>query len=81
MESFKKILKCDAGYIKAEWQWLQCQRIECASGTDLWEDITMFKIVFAALLTLSALTVTAAAITCPDGYVPCGETSQLCCPI
>ena len=41
----------------------------------------MFKIVFVALLTLSTLTVTAAAITCPDDYVPCGETSQLCCPI
>ncbi len=46
-----------------------------------WEDIVMFKIVFVALLTLSTLTVASAAIACPDGYVPCGETSQLCCPI
>ena len=81
MGSFKKKLKCDFGHIKAEWQWLHCQRKECASGTELREDITMFKIVFVALLTLSTLTVTAAAITCPDDYVPCGETSQLCCPI
>ncbi len=41
----------------------------------------MFKIAFVALLTLSALTVTAVAFNCPGGYVHCGETGQLCCPI
>ncbi len=40
----------------------------------------MTKSVFAALLALSAMTVTTAAFACPQGYVPCGETSQLCCP-
>jgi hypothetical protein len=31
--------------------------------------------IFALFLTLSS-----AALACPPGYVPCGETNQLCCP-
>ncbi len=40
----------------------------------------MPRIVFAVLFALSALTATTAAHACPQGYVPCGQTSQLCCP-
>ena len=40
------------------------------------EDTTMFKVTIFAL----ALLLSGAAIACPFGYVPCGETGQLCCP-
>ncbi len=40
----------------------------------------MTRIVFAVLFALSALTATTAAHACPQGYVPCGETSPLCGP-
>jgi hypothetical protein len=36
----------------------------------------MLKLTIFAL----ALLVSGAAMACPDGYVPCGETNQLCCP-
>ena len=32
--------------------------------------------IFVVVLTLSG-----AALACPMGYVPCGETGQLSCPI
>ena len=31
--------------------------------------------IFALVLSLSS-----AALACPAGYVPCGESYQLCCP-
>jgi hypothetical protein len=40
------------------------------------EDTTMLKVTIFAL----ALLLSGAAIACPFGYVPCGETGQLCCP-
>jgi hypothetical protein len=39
----------------------------------------MTKLAFVALIALT-LTVSGAALACPSGYVPCGETQQLCCP-
>ena len=37
----------------------------------------MLKLTILALL---ALTFSNAALACPEGYLPCGETNQLCCP-
>jgi len=34
------------------------------------------KLTIVALV----LTFSGAALACPQGYVPCGETNQLCCP-
>jgi hypothetical protein len=40
------------------------------------EDTIMLKFtIFALVLTFSG-----AALACPVGYVPCGESYQLCCP-
>ena len=36
----------------------------------------MLKLAILALL----LTLPSAALACPFGYVPCGESGQLCCP-
>ena len=36
----------------------------------------MLKFAIIAL----ALTFSNAALACPEGYLPCGETNQLCCP-
>jgi hypothetical protein len=32
------------------------------------------------ILALLMLTVSSVALACPSGYVPCGQTNQLCCP-
>jgi hypothetical protein len=40
----------------------------------------MLKFTFIALLALSTLTMPNAAFACPEGYVACGESNQLCCP-
>jgi hypothetical protein len=41
----------------------------------------MRKIAIVFALTLAALmATTAGAFACPDGYSPCGESQQLCCP-
>ncbi len=40
------------------------------------EDTIMLKFTILALM----LTISSAALACPTGYVPCGETNQLCCP-
>jgi hypothetical protein len=36
----------------------------------------MLKSIILALM----LTISSNALACPVGYVPCGETNQLCCP-
>jgi hypothetical protein len=36
----------------------------------------MLKFTILALM----LIVPSAALACPFGYVPCGQTNQLCCP-
>ena len=36
----------------------------------------MLKFAILALM----LTISSAALACPIGYVPCGDTNQLCCP-
>jgi hypothetical protein len=36
----------------------------------------MLKFTMLALL----LTFSSGAVACPAGYVPCGESGQLCCP-
>jgi hypothetical protein len=38
----------------------------------------MAKLAFLALL---AVMVSSAALACPSGFQPCGETNQLCCPL
>ncbi len=41
----------------------------------------MLKFMIITLAALSALTGTQAWAGCPGGYVACGETKQLCCPL
>jgi hypothetical protein len=35
----------------------------------------------AVAVTATILFVTVTAWACPNGYLPCGEKKQLCCPI
>ena len=40
----------------------------------------MFRYSIAILVTLAVLSTATTSFACPSGYVPCGQTSQLCCP-
>jgi hypothetical protein len=40
----------------------------------------MTKYTFIALLAFSTLAIPSVTFACPQDYVACGETNQLCCP-
>jgi hypothetical protein len=41
----------------------------------------MLKFTFATLLALSTFMLANTSFACPQGYTPCGEANQLCCPV
>jgi hypothetical protein len=44
------------------------------------EKIGKLRLLFAVALAAAAVLITVTAWACPNGYVPCGEKQQLCCP-